>query len=233
MGDPPDGLGLHKTAVAGIARPFVLAFRRFYAMIKEKAVIHVAYRNLLDLNAYLSEEAEIETLADKEEAAVREKLLEEINEMVLAYNAHIRAYHYAQHGRAIEARGLIFKPISGRTAARKWDSFFAFHLSPEEKRNIHYSSFKWHMFSYGKAEALTGDAANRAFDQLEKKAAYLFIQCTAEAWRIENAQLLTAADLNVDYDFNRADVYIFDAHGKWAYVRTHESSCGPYFFCKS
>ena len=85
------------------------------------------------------------------------------------------------------------------------------------------------MFSYEKNEARKGDAANRAFDRCEKGSAYLFIQCTEEAWRIKNAQLLTSADFDVDYSFERADVYIFDVKGKWAYVRTHESDCGPYF----
>jgi len=191
----------------------------------------MAYKNLIDWNAYLAEETEIEALADREEAAVREKLLEEINEKVLDYNAHINAYNYAQHCKAVEARGLIFKPISKRTVTRKWDAFFASKISPEEKRKIYYSSFKWHMFSYEKIEALKGDDAKRAFDRCEKESAYLFIQCTDEAWRIENAQLLTSADLGVDYSFERADVYIFDVKGKWAYARTHESDCGPYFLC--
>ena len=191
----------------------------------------MAYKNLIDWNAYLAEETEIEALADREEAAVREKLLEEINEKVLDYNAHINAYNYAQHCKAVEARGLIFKPISKRTVTRKWDAFFASKISPEEKRKIYYSSFKWHMFSYEKIEALKGDDAKRAFDRCEKESAYLFIQCTDEAWRIENAQLLTSADLGVDCSFERADVYIFDVKGKWAYARTHESDCGPYFLC--
>lgn len=189
----------------------------------------MAYRNLIDWGKYLTEEQEIETLNDPVEAAERERLLKEINKKVLDYNAHINAYNYSQHCKTIEARGLIFKPIAKSTATRKWDAFFASNISPEERRKIYYSSFKWHMFSYEKTEALKGDDANRAFDHYEKESAYLFIQCTDEAWRIENAQLLTSTDLGVDYSFERADVYIFDAKGKWAYVRTHESDCGPYF----
>lgn len=193
----------------------------------------MAYKHLIDLNAYLAEEEEIEALPDREEAAVREKLLEEINEKVLDYNAHINAYNYAKHCKEIEDRGLVFKPISKRTATRKWDAFFASGLSPEEKRKIFYSSFKWHMFSYEKVAAQKGEEASRAFDGCEKGAVYMFMQCTQDAWRIENAQLLTAADLGVDYSFEQADVYIFDVNGKWAYVRTHEHDCGPYFLCKT
>ena len=189
----------------------------------------MAYRDLIDWDAYFAQEQEIETLTDPIEAAERERLLEEINEKVLNYNAHINAYNYAQHCKSIESRGLIFKSISKRTAARKWDTFFASKISPEEKRKIYYSSFKWHLFSYEKVEALKGDAAKQAFDRCEKESAYLFIQCTDEAWRIDNAQLLTSDDFSVDYSFERGDVYIFDTKGKWAYARTHESNCGPYF----
>ncbi len=195
----------------------------------KKAANNMAYKNLIDWEKYLAEEQEIETLTDPIEADEREKLLEEINEKVLDYNAHINAYNYAQHCKSIEARGLIFKPISKRTATRKWDAFFASSISQEEKRKIYYNNFKWHMFSYEKIEALKGDEATCAFDCCEKESAYVFIQCTDEAWRIENAQLLTSADLGVDYSFERADVYIFDVNGKWAYARTHESDCGPYF----
>ena len=198
---------------------------------RKKAVNDMPYKNLINSEKYLAEEQEIEALADPREAAERKRMLEEINAKVVDYIAHINAYNYSQHCKAIEERGLIFKPISKRTATKKWDAFFASNLSPEEKRKIYYSNFKWHMFSYGQTEALKGDAANRAFDRCEKESAYLFIQSTDEAWRIENAQLLASADLNVNYSFERADVYIFDVNGKWAYARTHESDCGPYFLC--
>ena len=221
---------LHKGAFSRLpAARFLLPIPPLCDMIKEKAVRCVAYKNLIDWEKYLAEEQEIEALTDPSEAAERERLLEEINKKVLDYNAHINAYNYAHHCKSIEARGLIFKPISKRTATRKWDAFFASNLSPDEKRKIYYSSFKWHMFSYEKIVALKGDDARCAFDRCEKEAAYLFIQCTDEAWRIENAQLFTSADLDVDFSFERADVYIFDVKGKWAYVRTHESDCGPYF----
>lgn len=192
----------------------------------------MGYRQLIDWKAFYAEEAEIELLNDPEEAAARERLLEEISAKVIDYNAHINEYNLAQHCREIQARGLVFKPISKRTALRKWDAFFASELTAETKREICYSSFKWHMFSYEKVAARKGSDAKRAFNRCRKGAAYLFIQCTDEAWYIENAQLLTAADLGVDYSFERADVYIFDAKGKWAYARTHESDCGPYFLCK-
>lgn len=193
----------------------------------------MAYKDLIAWDAYLAEETEIEALEDREEATVREKLLEAINESVLDYNVHINEYNYLLHCKQIVSRGLIFKPITKSTATRKWDQYFASDLSPEDKKKIYYRSFKWHMFSYEKCDALKGDAANHAFDHCQKACAYLFIQCTDEAWRIENADLLTAADLHVGCSFERADVYIFDAKGQWAYVKTHEHECGPYFFSRT
>lgn len=193
----------------------------------------MSYKNLIDWDAFAREEAEIEALTDRMEAAERERLLDELQLMVWKYNERVNSYNYVWHCIEIEARGLVFKPIAKQTAEQKWDAFFASQLTPEEKQKCYYSDFKWHMFSFEKVAALKGEEANRAFDACERGEAYLFIQCTDEAWRIENAQLLTAADLCVDYDFQRADVYIFDAAGTWAYARTHESDCGPYFLRKT
>ena len=83
-----------------------------YGIVKEKAVKCMAYRNLIDWEKYLAEDQEIELLTDPSEAAKRERMLEEINKKVSDYNAHINAYNYTQHCKSIEARGLIFKPIS-------------------------------------------------------------------------------------------------------------------------
>lgn len=190
------------------------------------------YRRLIDWGAYLAEIQEIGALDDVEEAAAREKLLDELQEKILDYNQHIYEYNHRQHCKAIEARGLRFKSISKRTAVRKWDAFFASELSPETKKEIHYRQFKWHMFSYEKVNAKAGANAKRAFNCCKKDGAYLFFQCKDEAWYIENAQLLAAADLRVDESFQLADMYLFDENGKWAYAQTHEGSCGPYFLRK-
>lgn len=184
---------------------------------------------MIDWDAYYKEEEEIEALADREEAAVRRRLLDELYEKEYAYQLHILDYEYRQYCNAIVARGLRFREIEKETAAAKWDEFFAAGLTEEDRQSIYYDQFKWHMFSYDRAACRKGDNARRAFDACKKGAAYLFFQHTDEAWYIENADVLTAADFDADFDFVRADVYIFDAGGKWAYARTHEKSCGPYF----
>ena len=170
------------------------------------------------------------TLEDREEAAVREALLDAIGDSVVAYNKHVIEYEYRQYCKKIEDRGLIFRPVDKKTVAEMWDCYFAADLSAETRKKIFYDSdFKWHMFSYGKTAARTGADARRAFNRCKKGAAYLFIECTDEAWFIENSNLLKAKDFEVDYYFEREDIYIFDVEGKWAYAKTHESDCGPYF----
>ncbi len=189
-------------------------------------------RRLIDIEAYLAEEEAIEQLKDRGEARRRLQLLREIEDKALAYSAHIRQYEYEQHCKAILRRGLRVSPVKKAPVAAKWDKFFAAGLSKETRRKIYFEQFKWHMFSYGQVEAIAGAAAREAFDRQNRGEAYLFIQCTDEAWHIENAGLLTAADLGSSGEYHvflRADVYLFDAQGKWTYCRTHESDCGPWF----
>lgn len=178
----------------------------------------------------MKEEEKIDTLTDPEEIAAREKLLEELEAKEIEYNAHINNYYYALHCKAIEARGLKYNAIPKSDAEKKWEAYFASELTDDVRERIYYNDFKWHIFSYKVVDAKSGADARRAFNRCKKSAAYMFIQCTDEAWYIENADLLTASDFGKDfYSFPRADVYVFDAEGKWAFVRTHESMCGPYF----
>ena len=187
------------------------------------------HRQIIDWKAYYDEEEEIEALGDREEAAARRQLLQELYEKDLAYQLHILNYNYRQYCSSIVSRGLRFEAIPKEIAAAKWDVFFAADLTEEDRQGIYYDQYKWHMFSYECVACRKGDNARRAFDICKRGAAYLFIQHTDEAWYIENADLLAAADMDADFFFERADVYIFDAEGKWAYARTHEKPCGPYF----
>ena len=46
---------------------------------------------------------------------------------------------------------------------------------------------------------------------------------------VENAHLFKAEDF--DHDFIPfSDFYLFSPEGKWTYIHTHESYCGPYFY---
>lgn len=125
---------------------------------------------------------------------------------------------------------------NGRPYLREqWELHFANHLSDDEKKSIFlhddrgYCGYLWHLFSYKKRECLRSQDANRAFNQTEKNACYVFYQYKDEAYMIENLSMITADEL-----MDEADIYIVDKEFNWTYVITHETGlCGPYFSSKN
>lgn len=194
----------------------------------------IRIEKILNELAYEKLWIEIQNMKDREEAAVRNALLDEIDNSITAFNKHVIEYEYQRYCKAIVDRGLRFRVVDKAEVVKLWDEFFAADVSGETRHKIHYyTGFRWHAFSYGKIPARTEAAARRAFDRCKKGAAYLFIEDTDEAWFIENAHLLKAKDLDADYYFEREDIHVFDVNGKWAYAKTHESDCGPYFLRKN
>ncbi|WNS75813.1 DUF4275 family protein [Bacillus sp. DTU_2020_1000418_1_SI_GHA_SEK_038] len=122
-------------------------------------------------------------------------------------------------------------PKWGTYLRKQWEDHFASHLSEEEKKSIHLhdrsksSGFLWHVFSYETKECLKEEQANEAFNQIQKKACYVFYQHSEDALILENVSRMTAADF-----VNEQDVYVVDKEFAWTYVSTHEKGlCGPYF----
>lgn len=88
----------------------------------------------------------------------------------------------------------------------------------------------WHVFTRGGVPCLTGDAARKAFDELEYKSALGFFggwSC-GYGYRIENMRIIGKASAKV-LDGKRGDCYIIGKNFEWTYVKTHESDLGPYF----
>ncbi|NHN33670.1 DUF4275 family protein [Paenibacillus agricola] len=107
-----------------------------------------------------------------------------------------------------------------------WDRAFAKNMSNEIKEAIHYSQFKWHIFSYKKQKCLEKEEARNAFDALTKNELYVMYQNSPDVvFEYNNANDVVAAD----FDFEQ-DIYIFDKNFTWTYVHTHESMCGPFFY---
>lgn len=122
-------------------------------------------------------------------------------------------------------------PKWGTYLRKKWEDEFAHHLTVQEKEDIYlYSShwasgYLWHVFSYEKRNSLQLAKADKAFESENKKFCYLFFQHYDDAYILENATKITAADFK-----NEEDVYIVDKDFTWTYVRTHDSGYfGPYF----
>ena len=187
------------------------------------------YEYLIDFNVYLKESNKSQALSDHAEIVTRQEMLSEIMELTREYYLHVNEYDYKQFCKELLERGIRFTPVNDRTTKAKWTKLFATSVPKEKRKEVHFEQFQWHLFSFELLDALTEDDARAAFDAEPKDAVYLFWQHTKKAYLLENAHLLKAEDL--DHDFiPHPDIYLFSPKGKWTYVHTHESMCGPYFY---
>ncbi|TRY42587.1 DUF4275 family protein [Geobacillus sp. LEMMJ02] len=122
----------------------------------------------------------------------------------------------------------------GEQLRQQWEKVFAGHLTVEEKQHIHLhnrngvNGYLWHVFSYKMRDCLTEEEAETAFDQEEKTCCYLFFQYGDDAFKVEDASVLKAADLAAENA--KIDLYVVDSEFNWTFVMTHESGwLGPYF----
>ena len=191
---------------------------------------------ILNLNAIVELEEENERLQDIKEKEIRRRLIDEIWYKISDYDAHIFEFNYNEYMNKLSERGIGFVPIEKELVSEQWDALFSSLVSEDTKRNKkHYSDqFKWHLFSFELLPATYASAAQEDFDAQIKDTLYMFFQYAREAYLIKDAYLLKADDLNVLGEFStmeKADMYVFNPSAKWTYVKTHEASCGPYFFC--
>ena len=184
------------------------------------------YEYLIDFNVYLKESNKSQALSDHAEIVTRQEMLSEIMELTREYYLHVNEYDYKQFCEELLERGIRFTPVNDRTTKAKWTKLFAASVPKEKRKEVHFEQFRWHLFSFELLDALTEDDARAAFDAEPKDAVYLFWQHTKKAYLLENAHLLKAED--IDHDFiPHPDMYLFSPEGKWTYVHTHESMCGP------
>ena len=190
---------------------------------------------LINYAALCQLDEEIAQIDDAQEREAREALLAQIMEKMMDYDAHVKAYLYKTDVQRLMARGLVAEPAEKARLVRQWDSAVATRVSAQQKRDTPYynEQYRWHLFSFGLLPALQGRAAKDAFDRAEKQELYVFFEDGAKAWRLQNAQLLTAAEIET-LDENcppeALDAYFWEAQGGWVYIRPHEADCGPYFF---
>ena len=173
---------------------------------------------------------EIEQISDPKERKAREKLLDRIHSVIGDYDAHVREYEFVQHGKSILSRGVKVSPASASALKSRWTRLFASGISPEQKKAVYFSQFRWHLFSYQVLPALQGTEAEEAFLQADKGTVYVFYQHCDDGWALENARLIRPEDFVRDVPVPWTDVYLFDPVNRWTYVHTHEIDCGPYFF---
>lgn len=174
---------------------------------------------------YKKELSKIEELDDKEEQDKLLELLDQIQNQINLYHAHVDAYSYQAYRQKLQDKGIEFQTKGAQGLKTLWNKTFAGDITPADKKLVHFNKYRWHMFSYGLVEALEGKEARHAFNECEKKQVYMFFQAGKEAYTIGNPDLLKAKYFDRD-----EDIYIFDPEAKWTYVRTHEDELGPYFY---
>lgn len=180
-------------------------------------------------------EEEIEKISDTQEREARTKLIEQIVEKITDYDVHVRKYAYQQVVQALIDRGIILEPVIREPIITEWDNHFDCLVSDEAKQAAKYYSnqFRWHLFSFELLPAIQGDQARAAFNESKKGELYLFFDYADETYRVKNAHLLTADDIEAlreNSSLNLSDMYFYDPLNKWTYIKPHEEYCGPYFF---
>lgn len=187
------------------------------------------YEYLIDFNVYLKESNKSQALTDPAEVVTRQEMLHDIMESVRDYYDHVNTYDYQQFCKELPERGIRFTPVNASTTKAKWTKLFASSVSKDDRKRVYFEQYRWHLFSYKLLNALTDDEGRNAFDAQIKDTVYLFHQHSDEAYLVENAHLFRAEDF--DHDFIPfSDFYLFSPEGKWTYIHTHESMCGPYFY---
>ena len=109
-----------------------------------------------------------------------------------------------------------------------WD--LAFGEAVADRDAVYYDQFRWHLFSYEKLAAKSGDDARAALNEKQSQRLHLFWQEGDDAWEMRNAFDLDDVTVDQIAEATDRDLYVFDAEGCWTYVITHEAACGPYYF---
>ena len=190
---------------------------------------------IMNVKALHQLEDEIEQMEDAQEREIRTQLIERIMEKITDYDVHVREYAYKQSIKNLLDRGIVIEPAEKAPVIDLWDQQIDSLVSIETKHSTqHYSDqFRWHLFSFELLTADQNDSARAAFNSAQKNELYLFFDFADEAYRIQNAHLLTAEDVDAlreNSPLNYSDMYFFDPVSKWTYVRPHEAYCGPYYY---
>ncbi len=176
---------------------------------------------------------------DRAEGQRRNDLLEDIHrnlvDRLADYQKSVHDYEYDRKLDDLKSRGMVFIPAKKTDLEATWDRFFGSRVSRQTcKRTPYYSDdFRWHLFSFRLLPATESDDARQCFDKQEKQTLYLFSQCGTLSLRIENAQTLSAQDLDTlkeFIDFKDSDLFLYPPEGSWTYVLTHERELGPYYY---
>ena len=190
---------------------------------------------IMNLNELHKLQEEIENISDSAERDARTALIDGITEKVTEYDVHIRNYEYKKAIKAVFGRGIAVQKIDREQITAKWDAAIDSLVPPARKQAEKYytDQFRWHIFSFELLGCASGEEAKKAFDSADKSELYLFFDYADEAYKVDNAYLLTSSDIDAVWEnspLDYSDIYLFNPKEKWTYIKPHEEDCGPYFF---
>lgn len=110
----------------------------------------------------------------------------------------------------------------------QWLHHFAFGISEAEieKYVVSTGNLIWHIFSWelrNRDEYLAGEAAKRSFDRMDKSGARYM------EWFQDDDTKPLEPNMNAASLDQMMEVYVAAEDFSWTYIKTHESTCGPYF----
>lgn len=166
----------------------------------------------------------MQTAREKIEA-IMDQLTQENMELLLSSAEALEAVQ--RYEQMLHEKGAVMTELfeDREEIMGKWETVFTGMVSEQQKRDIYYDQFKWHVFSYNVIPCLQGEEAMAAFNTVTKTDCYVFYQNRYGMWKYSNAKNLQATDFTT-----QQDMYITDVNFKWTYIQTHESQCGPYFY---
>lgn len=88
-----------------------------------------------------------------------------------------------------------------------------------------FCGYLWHVFSYEILSCLKKSKAKNTFNELDKQGAVLLVNIDEVAYRVKDVCKIKAQDL----DF-LDDIILTAQDFSWTYAKTHEATCGPYFY---
>ena len=111
----------------------------------------------------------------------------------------------------------------------EWIKYFAAGISGDnlEKYVVSTGNLLWHIFSWeliDDTKFLSGDKAREAYDRMDKDGAIYIHWFEDEMLQQLPAELQSSKALEV-----MTEVYVVASDFSWTYMKTHETTCGPYF----
>lgn len=130
--------------------------------------------------------------------------------------------------------GITFRQLDRRELYKFNKAWVRFYAPPEKSfRKVKklclssgkFSTYLWHIFSFKLVPCKEGADAENAYSLTQKGVCILEDNINNLAYRLENGNAITIEVLK-----SFEDVTVTACDFSWTYSKTHEETCGPYFY---